>query len=127
VIVMVAAFASILFSTNSAIAFKGLLCESAMMRIAFQSSPILSLPRSAALLFRGTFGLDPCEGLLPGVGGLRWILFAHDGDFFLRGCDGRVRGGCHSLSAMTDPGSEAWLTYRVSAVTNNPLCRSASA
>jgi hypothetical protein len=43
-----------------------MLRESAMMRIAFQSSPILSLPRSAALLFRGTFGLDPCEGLLPG-------------------------------------------------------------
>src|SRR5215468_6534011 len=36
-----------LFSTNSAIAFSGLLCESAMMRIAFQSSPILNLPCSA--------------------------------------------------------------------------------
>ena len=44
VMVMVFACASIEFSTNSAIAFKGLLCESAMMRIAFQSSPILSLP-----------------------------------------------------------------------------------
>ncbi len=63
---MVAAFASTLFSTNSAIAFKGLLCESAMMRIAFQSSPILSLPRSAALLLRGTFDFDPCAARLPG-------------------------------------------------------------
>jgi hypothetical protein len=35
-----------LFSTSSAIAFSGLLCDSAMMVIAFQSSPILSLPRA---------------------------------------------------------------------------------
>src|SRR6476659_2646730 len=48
-----------LFSTNSAIAFKGLLCESAMIRIAFQSSPILSLPRSAALLCRAFIDFDP--------------------------------------------------------------------
>src|SRR5258708_32092164 len=40
------ACASMLFSTNSATALSGLLCESAMMRIAFQSSPILSLPRA---------------------------------------------------------------------------------
>jgi hypothetical protein len=39
---MVRAWASMLFSTNSAMAFRGLLCESAMIRIAFQSSPILS-------------------------------------------------------------------------------------
>jgi len=45
--VFVLARASMLFSTNSAIAFSGLLCDSAMMRIAFQSSPILSLPPSA--------------------------------------------------------------------------------
>jgi hypothetical protein len=43
------AWASMLFSTNSAIAFKGLLCESAMFRIAFQSCPIRRLPLS--LLF----------------------------------------------------------------------------
>src|SRR5580765_8832529 len=41
-----------LFSTNSAIALSGLLCESAMIRIAFQSSPILSLPPSAGLSLR---------------------------------------------------------------------------
>jgi hypothetical protein len=35
-----------LFSTNSAIAFRGLLWESAMMRMAFQSSPIRNLPFS---------------------------------------------------------------------------------
>jgi len=34
-----------LFSTNSAIAFSGLLCDSAMIVIAFQSSPIFSRPR----------------------------------------------------------------------------------
>jgi len=33
-----------LFSTNSAMAFRGLLSESAMMRMAFQSSPMRSLP-----------------------------------------------------------------------------------
>src|SRR5262245_54356739 len=38
------------FSTNSAIAFSGLLCDSAMMRIAFQSSPIRSLPPAMSLL-----------------------------------------------------------------------------
>src|SRR5208283_2019578 len=48
---MVLACASMLFSTNSAIAFRGLLCERAMMRIAFQSSPIRSLPLSLALAF----------------------------------------------------------------------------
>ena len=37
-----------LFSTNSAIAFSGLLCDSAMIRIAFQSSPIRSLPFASA-------------------------------------------------------------------------------
>src|SRR5580765_436352 len=41
-----------LFSTNSAIALSGLLCESAMIRIAFQSSPILSLPPSPGLSLR---------------------------------------------------------------------------
>src|SRR5438552_13939374 len=40
------AFASMLFSTSSAIAFNGLLCDKAMMVMAFQSSPILSLPRA---------------------------------------------------------------------------------
>src|SRR5229473_6973944 len=54
--VMVLARASMLFSTNSAMALSGLLCESAMMRIAFQSSPIRNLPFSdscdlAALVF----------------------------------------------------------------------------
>src|SRR5450755_486314 len=39
-----AACASMLFSTNSAMALSGLLCDRAMIRIAFQSSPILSLP-----------------------------------------------------------------------------------
>src|SRR6267142_3349031 len=48
---MAFACASILFSMNSAIAFKGLLCESAMMRIAFQSSPIRSLPLSLLFTF----------------------------------------------------------------------------
>ena len=41
---MTVARASILFSTNSAIAFKGLFCERAMMVMTFQLSPILSLP-----------------------------------------------------------------------------------
>src|SRR5215469_12702211 len=45
-ITTVLACASILFSTNSAIAFRGLLWESAMMRMAFQSSPIRNLPFS---------------------------------------------------------------------------------
>jgi hypothetical protein len=40
------ALASMLFSTSSAIAFSGLLCDSAMMVIAFQLSLILSLPRA---------------------------------------------------------------------------------
>jgi hypothetical protein len=40
--------ASMLFSISSATAFMGLECESAMMVIAFQSSPILSLPRARA-------------------------------------------------------------------------------
>src|SRR6187431_2260564 len=50
-----------LFSTNSAIALSGLLCESAMMRMAFQSSPILSLPPSAGLL-----GWTECESGIKG-------------------------------------------------------------
>src|ERR1700722_11156010 len=49
--VMVLARASMLFSTNSAMAFSGLLCESAMIRMAFQSSPIRNLP------FSDSFGL----------------------------------------------------------------------
>ena len=44
------ACASIEFSTNSAIAFNGLLCESAIIRIAFQSSPMRSLPLSVLTL-----------------------------------------------------------------------------
>src|SRR5437763_14926520 len=53
---MVLACASMLFSTNSAMASSGLLCENAMIRIAFQSSPIRNLPLSdsfdfAALIF----------------------------------------------------------------------------
>src|SRR5207249_11681821 len=53
---MVLACASMLFSTNSAMALSGLLCDSAMMRMAFQSSPIRNLPLSdsfdlAALVF----------------------------------------------------------------------------
>src|SRR5690349_3439033 len=42
----VSACASIQFSTNSAIALSGLLCDRAMIRIAFQSSPIRNLPLS---------------------------------------------------------------------------------
>ena len=36
-----------LFSTNSATAFSGLLCDSAMIVIAFQSSPMRSRPPAA--------------------------------------------------------------------------------
>src|ERR1700693_3414653 len=43
---MVLARASMQFSTNSAMALSGLLCERAMIRIAFQSSPIRKLPLS---------------------------------------------------------------------------------
>src|ERR1700730_9766898 len=39
-----------LFSTSSAIAFSGLLCDRAMILIAFQSSPIRSLPFASAAL-----------------------------------------------------------------------------
>ena len=46
---MVLACASMLFSTNSAMALSGLACESAMIRMAFQSSPILNLPLSDSL------------------------------------------------------------------------------
>jgi hypothetical protein len=69
------AFASMLFSTSSAIALSGLLWESAMMVIAFQSSPILSLPRAwrdfSSVLLR--FTADPATtadtaGFLPAVG-----------------------------------------------------------
>src|SRR5438309_2828407 len=63
-----------LFSTNSAIAFNGFPCESAMIRIAFQSSPILSLPRSAALPCRGAFGFDRRAELSPGSGGPDHLL-----------------------------------------------------
>ena len=41
--------ASMLFSTNSAMALSGLLCESAIIRIAFQSSPIRNLPLADSL------------------------------------------------------------------------------
>jgi hypothetical protein len=47
-IVMVRALASMLFSTSSAIAFNGLLCDSAIMVMAFQSSPIFNRPRVLA-------------------------------------------------------------------------------
>jgi hypothetical protein len=40
-----------LFSTNSAMAFKGLDCDSAMIRMAFQSSPIRNLPVSLFFAF----------------------------------------------------------------------------
>ena len=40
------AWASMLFSTNSAIALSGLDCERAIIRIAFQSSPMRSFPLS---------------------------------------------------------------------------------
>jgi hypothetical protein len=49
--VMVLALASIEFSTNSATALSGLLCESAMMRMAFQSSPIRSFPPPRVFTF----------------------------------------------------------------------------
>ena len=49
--VILLAFASMEFSTNSAIALRGLLCESAMIRMAFQSSPILSFPPSLFFVF----------------------------------------------------------------------------
>src|SRR6202048_4709720 len=39
-----------LFSTSSAIAFSGLLCDRAMILMAFQSSPIRSLPFASAAL-----------------------------------------------------------------------------
>ena len=75
VMVMVFAWASIEFSTNSAIAFRGLLCESAMIRIAFQSSPMRSFPLSLAFDFmpgwRGSggnaFGVQH-KGLALGAG-----------------------------------------------------------
>src|SRR6516165_6709986 len=93
--VTVLACASMLFSTNSAMALRGLACDSAMIRMAFQSSPILSLPLSdsfdlAALVF-ATMARSPrsclegrvkCSapalshslyrgGCLPGKGGTR--------------------------------------------------------
>ena len=43
------AWASMLFSTNSAMALRGLACERAMIRMAFQSSPIRNLPLSDPL------------------------------------------------------------------------------
>jgi hypothetical protein len=46
--------ASMLFSTNSATAFKGFCCESAMIVIAFQSSPILSRPAFFIRIVYGT-------------------------------------------------------------------------
>jgi hypothetical protein len=51
----VLARASMLFSINSAMAFRGLLWERAMMRMAFQSSPIRNLPLSDALLLAALF------------------------------------------------------------------------
>jgi hypothetical protein len=50
VIVIFRACASMLFSTSSAIAFSGLLCDRAMILMAFQSSPIRSLPFASAAL-----------------------------------------------------------------------------
>ena len=47
-----------LFSTNSAMAFSGLLCESAMIRMAFQSSPIRNLPLSDSDLAGLVFAND---------------------------------------------------------------------
>jgi hypothetical protein len=44
--VMFLALASMLFSTNSAIALRGLVCERAIMVMAFQLSPIRSWPLS---------------------------------------------------------------------------------
>jgi hypothetical protein len=43
-------------------AFKGLLCESAMMRIAFQSSPIFSLPPSLVLALGEVMLIDAPRG-----------------------------------------------------------------
>jgi hypothetical protein len=43
------AWASILFSTNSATALSGLFCDKAMMVMAFQSSPIRSRPELRGL------------------------------------------------------------------------------
>src|SRR5204862_6415685 len=48
-------YASMLFSTSSAVALSGLLYDSAMMVIAFQSSPILSLPRARGRVFKLAF------------------------------------------------------------------------
>src|SRR5215469_9896509 len=64
--VIVLAWASMPFSTNSAIAFNGLLCERAMMRIAFQSSPILSLPGWDGFPFRaaGRTGWDVAPSVI---------------------------------------------------------------
>jgi hypothetical protein len=50
-----------LFSTSSAIAFSGLLCDRAMIRIAFQSSPIRSLPFASAA--RAIQSVRFCVGL----------------------------------------------------------------
>ena len=58
----VLARASMLFSTNSAMAFRGLLWERAMMRMAFQSSPIRSLPLSDALLLAALFFVTGAAG-----------------------------------------------------------------
>jgi hypothetical protein len=46
-IVTARALASMLFSTSSAMAFRGFDWDSAMMVMAFQSSPILNLPRAS--------------------------------------------------------------------------------
>lgn len=56
VMMIALARASMLFSTNSAMAFKGFAWESAMMRMAFQSSPIRNFPFSERfVLFASLF------------------------------------------------------------------------
>src|SRR5260370_1393490 len=68
--------ASMLFSMNSATALSGLLWESAMMRIAFQLSPIRNLP--ASVVFNAAInGLSSIENqarnqalLVPGSAGV---------------------------------------------------------
>ncbi len=56
---MFRAWASIEFSTNSAIALRGLFCERAMMRIAFHWFPIRRRPwlRSRFVVFRAAMGI----------------------------------------------------------------------
>lgn len=89
-----------------------------------------------AMMFHGTYTSDFYRSVRNLQAGTRnrWHVIATTCfwapawyGFQLRRRDDGVRGGCQSPSAITDPDSVTRLTYRVSAVTNNPLCMSASA